>query len=73
MKSYFPEEGTTFVSNTVGIAKGSTHGKLAEAWINFLLEKEQQGRIASNLGFAGALGRRNRPEGGGAAAQRQGA
>ena len=52
MKSYFPEEGTTFVSNTVGIAKGSTHGKLAEVWINFLLEKEQQGRIASNLGFS---------------------
>jgi putative spermidine/putrescine transport system substrate-binding protein len=52
VKSYFPEEGTTFVSNTVGIAKGSTHGKLAEAWINFLLEKEQQGRIASNLGFS---------------------
>ena len=49
VKSYFPEEGTTFVSNTVGIAKGSTHGKLAEVWINFLLEKEQQGRIASNL------------------------
>lgn len=50
--TYYPAEGTTFISNTVGIAKGTEHAALAEAWINFLLEQEQQGQIASNLGFS---------------------
>ena len=52
VNTYFPDEGTTFISNTVGIAKGSEHKKLAEAWINFLLTKDVQAHIASNLGFS---------------------
>lgn len=50
--TYYPEEGTTFIYNTVGIAKGSEHKKLAEAWINFLLTKDVQSQIASKLGFS---------------------
>jgi putative spermidine/putrescine transport system substrate-binding protein len=51
VKTYFPDEGTTMLSNTVGVAKGTEHAELARAWINFLLEKEQQERITNNLGF----------------------
>ncbi len=51
VRTYFPEEGTIFLGNTLGIAKGTEHQELAEAWINFLLQKEQQERIANELGF----------------------
>jgi putative spermidine/putrescine transport system substrate-binding protein len=51
VRTYFPEEGTIFLGNTLGIAKGTEHRELAEAWINFILEKEQQVRVANDLGF----------------------
>jgi putative spermidine/putrescine transport system substrate-binding protein len=56
VSTYFPEEGTIFLGNTLGIAKGTEHQALAEAWINFLLEKEQQERIANVLGFVPVRG-----------------
>lgn len=49
--TYFPEEGTTIMPNTVGIAKGTEHKALAEAWINFILETHVQEQIGNNLGF----------------------
>lgn len=49
--TYFPEEGTTMMSNTIGIAKGTEHKELAEAWINFVLEADVQERIGNDLGF----------------------
>jgi putative spermidine/putrescine transport system substrate-binding protein len=52
VKTYYPEEGTTFVSNTLGIPKGTEHKDLAEAWINFLLTQDIQEQIASNLAFS---------------------
>lgn len=51
VRSYFPKEGSIFLSNTVGIANGTEHEELAQAWINFLLEKEQQARIANYVGY----------------------
>jgi putative spermidine/putrescine transport system substrate-binding protein len=52
VSTYYPDEGTTFVYNTVGIAKGSEHKELAEAWISFLLTKDVQSQIGSKLGFS---------------------
>jgi putative spermidine/putrescine transport system substrate-binding protein len=52
VSTYYPPEGTTMIPNTLGIAKGTESQELAEAWINFLLTKENQGHIASNLGFS---------------------
>ncbi|MBX9451533.1 MAG: extracellular solute-binding protein [Mesorhizobium sp.] len=49
--AYYPDEGTAFMSNTIGVAKGTEHKELAEAWINFLLEKDQQTRIANYVGY----------------------
>lgn len=55
VRTYFPDEGPIFLGNGIGVAKGSTHKELGEAWINFLLEKEQQERIANDLGFVPVL------------------
>jgi putative spermidine/putrescine transport system substrate-binding protein len=52
VSTYYPPEGTTMIPNTVGVAKGTERQELAEAWINFLLTPENQGRVASNLGFS---------------------
>ena len=47
----YPEEGTVFIANSVGISKGTKHKKLAEAFVNHLLSDEVQKRMSDVLGM----------------------
>jgi spermidine/putrescine-binding protein len=38
----FPNEGVTLLGNAIGVTKGSKHAKLAQTYINFALDAQQQ-------------------------------
>jgi putative spermidine/putrescine transport system substrate-binding protein len=46
----YPEGGTIFIGNAVGISKGTKHKDLAEAYVNYLLSKEVQKQMADQIG-----------------------
>lgn len=51
VKVFYPEEGTVFISNSIGVSKGSKHKEVAEEFLNFLLSKEAQRGMSEKLGF----------------------
>ena len=46
----YPESGTIFIGNAVGVSKGTEHKDLAEAYVNYLLSKEVQKLMADQIG-----------------------
>jgi spermidine/putrescine-binding protein len=51
VRTYYPDQGTVFISNSIGVSKGSKQKEVAEAFLNFLLSKDIQKGIADKLGF----------------------
>jgi putative spermidine/putrescine transport system substrate-binding protein len=46
----YPESGTIFIGNAVGISKGTQHKELAETYVNYLLSKDVQKLMADQIG-----------------------
>ena len=51
IRTFYPEQGTVFISNSIGVSKGTKHKEMAEAFLDFILSKEVQNGIADKLGL----------------------